>query len=549
MSVPSVSEVQATFCATLVDEFVRAGVRDVVLCPGSRSTPLVLAFGARSDITCHVRIDERSAGFFALGRALDQRTPVAIVVTSGTAAAELHAAVAEADLANVPLLVLTADRPPELRGVGAPQTIGQTSLYGPMVRLFAEPGVPRLDAQSTWRSLASRAWRAASGREGAAGPVHLNLSFIEPLVAEPLELPAGRADGGPWTFAPVAPQMRSAVDITNAKVLAVVGAGVSAAMVRELWSLSWVVIGDATVPHTMPYADPLLRSDAVAEALRPDVVVRLGGAPASKFLAQRLKEWAPRVVGFTGAGLLSDPDGLIMDRLPGLPDGRAPHLLGNPEFVTSWASASRRVGDELAALDGGPLSEITLARQVVELATAHEAPLVIGSSMPVRDVEWWAPSRVTPTYANRGANGIDGVVSTILGVATGQQAIGFVGDITFLHDVSALVDGTHTDTSAVIVVADNNGGGIFDFLPQASLLSRDDFEAFFATPRPHDLVVVARAFGHEAARVHTVEALREAVTAGLARPGVTVVVAEVPARGDNVALHAALNDAVREWST
>ncbi len=191
-SVPSASEVQATYAATLFDEWIRLGLRDVVLCPGSRSTPLALACASRRELRVHVRIDERSAGFFALGRALATHEPVAIVVTSGTAAAELHACVAEASQAFVPLLVLTADRPPELHGVGAPQTIDQHRLFGDLVRLFEDPGTARPEDSDTWRVLARRLWSRATQRDEESpspGPVHLNAAFIEPLVAEALALP------------------------------------------------------------------------------------------------------------------------------------------------------------------------------------------------------------------------------------------------------------------------------------------------------------------------------------------------------------------------
>jgi 2-succinyl-5-enolpyruvyl-6-hydroxy-3-cyclohexene-1-carboxylate synthase len=192
-SVPSPSVVQATFAATLFDEWIRQGLRDVVICPGSRSTPLVMICAQRAELTMHVRIDERSAGFFAIGRALATDRPVAIVVTSGTAAAELLASVAEADQAFVPLLVVTADRPAELHGVGAPQTMDQHRLYGAKVRRFEEPGVvSELDVAS-WRDVAVRLWGRAIGAPGHPGPVHLNAAFAEPLVAQPLTLPASGA--------------------------------------------------------------------------------------------------------------------------------------------------------------------------------------------------------------------------------------------------------------------------------------------------------------------------------------------------------------------
>ena len=547
MSVANPSEVQATFCATLVDEWVRAGLRDVVVCPGSRSTPLALALHARPELTCHVRIDERSAAFFALGVALASKTPVAILVTSGTAAAELHAAVAEADLAQVPLIVITADRPPELRNVGAPQTIIQTGLYASMVRGAVEPGVARADAMRSWRPLAARLWRVAAGLDGSApGPVHLNASFIEPLVATPRELPEARADGDMWTYAPATPAVRSAIDVAGGKVMCVVGAGVSPALVQELWSLDWLVVGDATTNHTLPYVDPLLRDDALAARLRPDLVVRIGGLAASKVLGERLRTWGTRVVGYTGAGPLADPDGLLSDRLPGLPDVRATQLRGDSAYVYEWAGLSRLVGERLSLLDVEAFNEITVARRVVHVAGELGASLVVGSSMPIRDVEWWSPSRITPTFANRGANGIDGITSTIRGVSTVATTIGFVGDVTFLHDVSGLVDGAVAH-SCVIVVADNSGGGIFNFLPQAQVLDEQAFEEMFGTPRGIDLASVATAFGHHATRVTSVDELEAALRAGAERPGVSVVVAAVPERRANVALHASLTAAVPSW--
>jgi 2-succinyl-5-enolpyruvyl-6-hydroxy-3-cyclohexene-1-carboxylate synthase len=244
---------------------------------------------------------------------------------------------------------------------------------------------------------------------------------------------------------------------------------------------------------------------------------------------------------------VADPDGLVADRLPGLPDMRATGLRGSSEFVQQWASASRTIGEHLQDVDAGALNEISAARAVVEMAASSGAALVIGSSMPVRDVEWWSPSRVTATFANRGANGIDGVTSTALGVATGAAAIALMGDVTFLHDVSALVDGVDEDTSAVIVVLDNYGGGIFNFLPQAGAVAPDEFEWLFATPRPHQAAVIANAFGHRGQTVQTLEDLRSAIGEGLEQPGITAIVATMPAREDNVTLHHSLNEQVVTW--
>jgi 2-succinyl-5-enolpyruvyl-6-hydroxy-3-cyclohexene-1-carboxylate synthase len=213
-----------------------------------------------------------------------------------------------------------------------------------------------------------------------------------------------------------------------------------------------------------------------------------------------------------------------------------------------WSEAATHVGEWLAKVDEeeDALHEISLARCVVEESTRRDIPLVIGSSMPVRDVEWWTPTRVAPTYSNRGVNGIDGVVSTALGVAAGSRAIGLVGDITMLHDVSALVDGLgDAGGTAVLVVADNHGGGIFSFLTQRASVEDARFEQLFATPRNHDLVAIARAFGHEGLRVSTLSQLRVALEAAIGRSGLSVIVADVPSRDENVQLHDTWNEKVK----
>ena len=534
---------QATYVATLVDEWCRRGLTDVVVCPGSRSTPLALAVVRREELRVHVRIDERSAAFFAVGRALATRRPVAVVVTSGTAAAELHAAVAEADLAHVPLLVLTADRPPELHGVGAPQTIDQQRLFASKVRLYEEPGVARIEAAQSWRPLARRLFEAARGGNGKlAGPVHLNAAFVEPFLADPLELPQ---PDHPY-HASAGAASRASFDVAGRRVLCVVGAGVSADEVAAAQDAHWAVVGDATVAGTIAYADPLCRHDEIWSALAPEVVIRMGGIPASKFLLQRLTSGVP-VIALDVAGPVADPDGAVSTRLVGGPDPDDPAQRGDPAYVAAWCDASASLGERLDALWGPELDEVAVARRVVASANAHGVALVVGSSMPVRDVEWWSAPRRGAVFSNRGANGIDGVVSTFLGVAEGTRAIGLVGDVTMLHDVSALVDGTGQSTSAVLVVSDNAGGGIFSFLSQARHVPAEHFETLFGTPRHHDLVAVARAFGHHGERVQSADALDAAVESGLSRGGLSVVVAQVPPRAVNVARHEELNALVAQW--
>ncbi len=520
----------------MFDEWIAAGLRDVVICPGSRSTPLALAASARKELTLHVRIDERSAGFFAIGRALATKQPVAIIVTSGTAAAELHACVAEADQAFVPLLVLTADRPPELHGVGAPQTINQHKLFGDMVRDFIEPGVASEEKVSSWRATAHAA--ITSSRGVNSGPVHMNLAFVEPLVADPLELPPHTATHE------VATTPLKSESISQQKVLCVVGAG-GAEFVPQLKQQGWVVISDVTTQDTLSYFDPLLRSQQFVEKAKPDLVLRVGGIPSSKVLAEVLRNWNVPVWS-VGMRFVADPDRLVSKHLGACPIAEKS---SDAAYLQLWSEASNRVGDwlRISETPSALLSEPLVARRVVHHANENNVALVVGSSMPVRDVEWWSEPRRVPTFSNRGVNGIDGVVSTVLGVASASKAIGYIGDITMLHDVSGLVDGTgDNETSCVLVISDNRGGGIFNFLTQAQTLGNEQFEKLFGTPRSHDLAKIAQAFGHHGSDARSLGELDAAVTAGLQRKGLSVVVAHVPDRTVNVLAHDQWNKEVAD---
>ncbi len=538
-SVPSPSEVQATYCATLVDEWLALGLSDAVVCPGSRSTPLALALAERSELRLHVRLDERSAAFFALGVALASGRPVLLLVTSGTAAAEVHAAVCEADLSSVPLIVVTADRPPELHGVGAPQTIDQAGLFGRVVREAGDPGVARLEVSSSWRPLARRLWRRSRGEGTTPGPVHLNAAFIEPLVASAGDLPR-RVDTEAMTISPE----RVTLSLGGRRVLVVAGARSDRESVSQLLSAGAALVGDVTVVDALSHADVLVRDGALAAELRPDLVIRLGGLPSSKVLGQRLREWAAPTISVRGVDEPADPDGLsdVVTR------GRVEIAEGdraNEEYATRWRTLSEAVVQGLQSVERWcePVVAGDVAREAKESARA----LVVGSSMPVRDVEWWASDRPERVFSNRGANGIDGVVSTLCGVASVTPALGLVGDLTMLHDVSALVEGCPSG-SATLVVLDNGGGGIFSFLSQRSVLDESRFEQLFGTPRTHDLVTVARAFSHHAERVETREHLRDALQSSRHRPGLSVIVAALPSRDENVETHTWLLERATEWT-
>ncbi|MET0459439.1 MAG: 2-succinyl-5-enolpyruvyl-6-hydroxy-3-cyclohexene-1-carboxylic-acid synthase, partial [Ilumatobacteraceae bacterium] len=304
------ADVQATFCATLVDELVAQGVRHAVVAPGSRSTPMALALTAVPELAVHVVHDERSAAFVALGLGLSG-TPAILLCTSGTAAANFHPAVVEAGLSEVPMIALTADRPPELRDVGAPQTIDQTHLYGRSVRWFHDPGVPDDAAAGTWRSLGARAFAAA-----ATGPVHLNLPFREPLVGQPGPLPprrSGSATAGRPVSAAITPDVVDLLRQERGVILAGGGGAASADLVGPLAEATgWPVLADPTsglrtTAGAVASFDALLRHERLAAELRPDVVVRIGRPAASKVLAQWVQASGAPVVQVGGPGVV-DPD-------------------------------------------------------------------------------------------------------------------------------------------------------------------------------------------------------------------------------------------------
>jgi len=588
-AMPGDADRQAAFAATLVDEWVRAGVTHAVVCPGSRSTPLALAVAAEPRLALHVRLDERSAGFTALGIGMASGMPAAVVVTSGTAAAELHAAVVEADLARVPLLVCTADRPPELRDVGAPQTIDQVHLFGRSVRWFADPGVPDDASRRSWRSLGSRSVAQAVAGPHGPGPVHLNLPFREPLLgdADAGGVPEGRPGGVPWHrvgAGPVAPSKAVLVDLaasgcvpgSRGLVLAGAGCGDPAAVYRLAGVLGWPVLADPRSGLRRPgsdlvvsAADGILRAPAFAADHRPEVVLVLGQRWASKVVTGFVAG-SPRIVvdpfgswpdPERSADLLvrCDPTLLCEALAAAVPDLPSPPGEWAAEWMRAEAAARSAIrlqtqsGTDAcspsAPEDAAPWSEPALAGRLVAALPAG-TNLFVSSSMPIRDVEAFGAPRSDPppVFANRGANGIDGVVSTALGVAlSAGPTVCLVGDLAFLHDVSALVGPVDQGAPLTVVVADNGGGGIFSFLPPATSLDVDTFEHLFGTPQSAEVAAVAAGFGWAVeviAGSWDAEALGGALGRASDRGGRTVVVVRLPDRTANVSAHDRANAAI-----
>jgi 2-succinyl-5-enolpyruvyl-6-hydroxy-3-cyclohexene-1-carboxylate synthase len=535
------------FARTLVDEWTRHGVTDACLAPGSRSAPLALALAGDDRIRLHVLLDERSASFFALGLARATGRPAPLLCTSGTAAANFHPAVLEAHHGRVPMIVCTADRPPELRDTGAGQTVDQLKLYGASVRWFHEANVPtdHAGAGAEWRALASRAVAEAQG--APSGPVHLNLLFREPLVPTGEELvdAPGRSDDRPWTAH--APGVRApsvemldalahlVADRPRGLVVAGWGAGVRpATALRFAEAAGWPVLADPLsnlrVPGTVATYDPLLRVPGFAGAHRPDVVLRIGAPTTNKVAVQWLTPDVDQVlVDPDGAWL--DPQHAVSGRMVADPElllgalADAVDVMVDDEWVGRWNTSdalARAAVDDLVDGWSEPF-EGRVARDVVA-AVPEGAALVVASSMPVRDVESFASAREGVTYyANRGANGIDGFVSTALGIATAVDAptVALGGDLCFLHDANGLLGAADRAVDATFVVVDNGGGGIFSFLPHAEL--PEHFDTLFGTPQAVDLGALAAVHGLPVDEVADAPGVVPAVQASVAAGGVRVV--------------------------
>jgi 2-succinyl-5-enolpyruvyl-6-hydroxy-3-cyclohexene-1-carboxylate synthase len=543
----------------LVDELARCGVTEAVVAPGSRSAPLALAFHADPRVRLHVRIDERSASFLALGLAKASGRPVPVLCTSGTAAAAFHPAVLEADLSHVPLLVLTADRPPELRGTGANQTVDQLGLFGPAVRLFTEVGVaePVPGQVAYWRSLAGRAYAAAHD-----GPVHLNLAFREPLIPgrgapeaapwpEPLD---GRADGAPWVRVrrPAAvPEALTDLLGGGLPELGVVVAGDGCldpdAAVALAEAAGWPLLAEPTSgarrgPNAIS-AHPLVLGDPNFKAPAPEVAVTVGKPGLSRALLAWLAR-ADRHVVVDPHARWADPTRSATLVVPVVPTAAA--LGGESDWLRRWraAGATARAAVDAVLDADDALSEPGIAREVARAAPAGSL-LLTGASRAVRDLDLCLPARAgLRVLGNRGVNGIDGVVSTAIGAALAHQAAGggpgyaLLGDLAYLYDRNGLILGPEEPRpDLAIVVVDNDGGGIFSMLPQAGV---DGFERVFGTPHGVDLGADAAAVGLQLRSATTSAELAAALEP---RPGLRIVRVRTD-RTATAALHRALQEAV-----
>ncbi|MBF2078252.1 MAG: 2-succinyl-5-enolpyruvyl-6-hydroxy-3-cyclohexene-1-carboxylic-acid synthase [Synechococcales cyanobacterium T60_A2020_003] len=518
------------WASVLVEVLARLGLRTAVLCPGSRSTPLTLAFAAHPNVEAIPVLDERSAAFFALGLAKRSGRATALVCTSGTAGANFYPAIIEAYESRVPLLVLTADRPPELRACNSGQTIDQQKLFGSVVNDYAEVAVPELDLGllAYLRQTVVHAW--GRSHDPVPGVVHLNLPFRDPLApismleaeAFATQFPAHFFDAISEGLAP--PTLSSFPSIPDAWYSAqrgIIIAGIAQPQNPEAYCgaiaalanhLKFPVLAEGLspvrnfaqqIPDVITTYDWILRNPDCAADLAPDLVIRIGEMPTSKVLREWLTQAQPRQ-------WVIDPGDRNLDPLHGF----TVHLRGSVEHIAAAVSSleptPERVeyGDRWTSLNTQVTKEIQRVLSTTEdwieskipwllsQVLPTDTPIFIANSMPIRDVEWFWPSgdRHIRPFANRGANGIDGTLSTALGIAHGQPyAVLLTGDLALLHDTNGFLLRSHLRGHLTIVLVNNDGGGIFEMLP----ISQFDppFEEFFATPQSVDMAQLCRAYG------------------------------------------------------
>lgn len=505
-----------TLARIIVRQIVESGISDVVISPGSRNAPLTIAFfeaASRNLIKLHTRIDERTAAFFALGITKATGRPVPIVCTSGTAVANYHPAVLEASHSNLPLLVITADRPAELRKTGANQTTEQARIFGKAVRYFADVSGPAYPMELPLNSLKS-------------GPVHLNVQFTEPLNSD---------DDSDWLGALKIKEPRDfnrkaagTFHTKSTRGVLVVGhdrAGFSVEEISQFASnLGWPLIAEdpLSFPDALSHASVFLTSQTITDDLAPDTVVVIGRTTLSRSI-NRMISMARKTIVIDPRILTVDSDRSADQKFTALPEIEAPVI--DDEYSERWKKYSIRAAKKVDDL--AQWSEALVAREIASHLPAGTA-LYISSSRPIRDIEGFARARGgVETFANRGLAGIDGNISTALGIATYRRStIALLGDLSFLHDITGLIH--HEEINLKIFVIDNNGGGIFSTLSHRGV---PGFEEIFGTPHNLDLIKIGGAFGLTTSLVEN----QAQLIAELAKPvtGISLVVVKVPDRESN----------------
>lgn len=599
--VPEPTNPLYAYTGAFIDEICRAGIQHAVVCPGSRSTPLALGLAEHPGIRVWMHVDERSAGFFALGMAKGLHQPVALLCTSGTAAANFYPAIIEARLTHIPLLILTADRPPELRDCGAPQSIDQNRLYGQHVKWYMEVSLPFAtnDGLRYIRTLANRG--VALTLAAPPGPVHLNFPFREPLTPEPGELlPVekrdfiawnGRADAAPYTrvsdatlAAPPTEDLAELIAVLGrtSRGLIIAGPQTDASLVEPVLDLArtlgYPVLADplsqlrvpdgdtrqATVVSTY---DTFLRPDSGIDtgdshnAYAPELILRLGAMPVSKSLLLFLQRHAhsPHLV-VNGDGGWDEPTQMATEMIHADPvafcagvrsaidlNRREESRLSNPA-LSEWESLWRRTEFRTRRLLEDAVSnlpELFEGRVFTELARLlpEKSALVVGNSMPVRDFDsfFWGGNARIRMFGNRGASGIDGVVSSALGISaareSGERVVLVIGDLSFYHDSNGLLAALLHHLDLTIILINNDGGGIFSLLPQSAY--PEHFEELFGTPEGLNFQTIVQTYSGHFARAENWKEFGDALHNSWRTGGLWVIEVRTD-RTSNASMHRSL---------
>ncbi|MDM8098487.1 MULTISPECIES: 2-succinyl-5-enolpyruvyl-6-hydroxy-3-cyclohexene-1-carboxylic-acid synthase [Oceanobacillus] len=556
------------YTANFIDELARNGMTDVVISPGSRSTPLALVFREHPSIKEWIVIDERSAAFFALGLAKKSKRPVALVCTSGTAAANYYPAVVEAFYSRVPLLVLTADRPHELRQVGAPQAIEQIKMYGDYVKWFHEMATPEGTPPMLRYARQKAAQAFAFTEQGNKGPVQVNFPFREPLTPD-FTLPdiwgaekekstarINRMEGMKYLGEEQIQEL-TALFGSSRKGLLVCGPEMNvnfAERVCELaqvWNLpvladplSQLRTGEHDKTHVIEGYDAFLRDSEIRERLQPDYIIRFGAMPVSKAYLFYVKEHShiPQFVveeneGFrdpTGndtAYIYADPRQLCSQLIE-----KAPDKLSTAAWLDEWLHYNQIAKNHLLSGEETQVTEGEAARGIAAVIP-DQTTLYVGNSMAVRDVDsfFMVSSKAVSILCNRGANGIDGVISSAVGAAAaGQRVTLLIGDLSFFHDMNGLLAAKQYQLPITIVLVNNNGGGIFSFLPQAN--DKKHFEALFGTPVDLPFEKAGALYGAAYQVVSTERALKEQLEQSYQQSGLSIIEVKTD-RDENAVWH------------
>ncbi|WP_173915778.1 2-succinyl-5-enolpyruvyl-6-hydroxy-3-cyclohexene-1-carboxylic-acid synthase [Halobacillus sp. Marseille-Q1614] len=533
------------------DQFVRSGLEDAVISPGSRSTPLALAFREHEDMNTWINLDERSAAFFALGLAKAKQKPVILVCTSGTAAANYYPAIVEAYYSRVPLVVLTADRPHELRDVGASQAIEQLNMYGSYVKWFHDLALPDQTMLFYARKQAARAVQESTS--GQQGPVHINVPLREPLVPD-FSLDGLWSEGAPSLSEPLSGETKLTEEqvrtfkellLSDQKGLIVCGPQTDAELADSLTNfaskagvpvfadpLSRLRTGKHDKRNIIENYDALLKGEEIKHQLRPDYIIRFGAMPVSKAYLKWIQLHSSSISHYVVDEHSSyrEPAGVSTQFIWSNPRVFSVQLAGKLEegskendWLNTWQELNILAKEEMLR---EPSEELNEGHAVVYLSEAipDESILFIGNSMPIRDVDsfFMSTPKSVELMANRGANGIDGVVSSAIGAAaSGKPATLLIGDVSFFHDINGLLAAKQQDIDLTIVVINNDGGGIFSYLPKVG--ESEHFEELFGTPLGIDFKRIVETYGGNFQRVASWEDYKKALSISYKEKGLQVI--------------------------